>query len=223
MNRYAIIVAGGKGLRMGHDIPKQFLELKNKPILMHTIEAFAKADSSITIIVALPKDSLEYWKNLCKKHDFTIKHKLVEGGETRFDSVKNALSEILENGVVAIHDGVRPLICSALINTLFKEAEISGNAIPCCNVVESLRFVSENSNIAVNRSEYKSIQTPQVFKAEIIKKAYNQAKNNLYTDDASVIEELGYSINLVEGEDTNIKITSQKDLLIANIFIDFKK
>lgn len=222
MPNYAIIVAGGKGERMGQHIPKQFLELAGKPILMHTIEKFYNTFPELKIILALPENQFDYWEELCYKYGFTkIPHQIVAGGKTRFDSVKNALKLITENGIVAIHDGVRPLVSAITIKKCFEQAEQSGTAIPVVDVVDSLRFVSkqENTNKAVTRSCYKSVQTPQCFKTEIILKAYQQDFDESFTDDASVVEKLGFQINLVEGNIENIKITTVIDIALVEVFI----
>jgi 2-C-methyl-D-erythritol 4-phosphate cytidylyltransferase len=218
MPNYAIIVAGGKGERMGQQVPKQFLELAGKPILMHTIEKFYNTSPELNIILALPENQFDYWEELCYKYGFTkIPHQIVAGGKTRFDSVKNALKLVTESGIVAIHDGVRPLVSAQTITNCIVAAQINGNAIPVVDVVDSLRFVSkqENTNKAVTRSCYKSVQTPQCFKTEIIIKAYEQDFDESFTDDASVVEKLGYQINLVEGNIENIKITSPIDIALA--------
>lgn len=220
MPNYAIIVAGGKGERMGQNIPKQFLELAGKPVLMHTIEKFYNTFPQLKIILALPENQFDLWGELCFKYSFNkIPYQIVAGGKTRFDSVKNALALVKENGVVAIHDGVRPLVSSATITNCFKQAEQSGTAVPVVDVVDSLRFVSnqEDTNKAVTRSCYKSVQTPQCFNSEIILKAYLQNFDKTFTDDASVVEKLGYKINLVEGNIENIKITSPVDIVLAEV------
>lgn len=220
MPNYAIIVAGGKGERMGQHIPKQFLELNGKPILMHTIEKFHNTFPELKIILALPENQFVYWEELCYKYGFTkIPHQIVAGGKTRFDSVKNALKLITENGIVAIHDGVRPLVSATTIKNCFKQTEQSGTAIPVVDVVDSLRFVSkqDNTNKAVARSCYKSVQTPQCFTTEIILNAYEQDFDESFTDDASVVEKLGNKINLVEGNIENIKITSPIDIALAEV------
>jgi 2-C-methyl-D-erythritol 4-phosphate cytidylyltransferase len=222
MPNYAIIVAGGKGERMGQHIPKQFLELAGKPILMHTIEKFYNTFPELKIILALPENQFDYWEEFCYKYGFTkIPHQIVAGGKTRFDSVKNALKLVAENGIVAIHDGVRPLVSATTIKNCFEQAELNGTAIPIVDVVDSLRFVSkqENTNKAVARSCYKSVQTPQCFTSEIILKAYQQAFDETFTDDASVVEKLGYQINLVEGNIENIKITTVIDIALAEILL----
>ncbi len=222
MHNYAIIVAGGKGERMGSEIPKQFLELVGKPILMHTIEKFKQTFLSIEIILALPENQIGFWEELCCKYGFTnIPYQIVKGGDTRFQSVKNALALIKEKGIVAIHDGVRPLVSEETIKSCFKIAEEKGNAIPVVDVVDSLRFVSKENktNKAVPRSCYKSVQTPQCFDATLILKAYQQEYNNSFTDDASVVEALGTKIYLVEGNRENIKITSEIDLKAATVLL----
>ena len=217
LKKYVIIVAGGKGERMGANIPKQFLELAGKPILMHTIQKFQVTFPDIKIILALPKNQIDYWKGLCVKYNFTNSHQIIDGGETRFHSVKNALALVDEIGVVGIHDGVRPLVSSKTITRCYDKAENIGNAIPVVDMIESLRHVSKQDNInkAVARSCYKLVQTPQCFKASLILKAYQQEFDAAFTDDASVLECLGETINLVEGNRANIKITTQEDLLIA--------
>lgn len=220
--QYAIIVAGGKGERMGADVPKQFLELKGKPILMHTMEKFQKTIPEINIILALPENQFDFWKGLCVKYNFAVSYDLVAGGETRFHSVKNALALVNQEGVVAIHDGVRPLVSEKTIKTTISKAEELGNAIPVVDVVESLRQVSkqDNANKAVARNCYKLVQTPQCFKSEIILKAYQQEFDAAFTDDASVVEKIGESINLVEGNRENIKITNREDLVIAEALME---
>lgn len=222
MPNYAIIVAGGKGERMGQHIPKQFLQLTGRPILMHTIEKFHNTFPELKIILALPENQFDYWEELCYKYGFTkIPHQIVAGGKTRFDSVKNALKLITENGIVAIHDGVRPLVSATTIINCIKQAAQSGIAIPVVDVVDSLRFVSkqDNTNKAVARNCYKSVQTPQCFTTEIILKAYQQDFDESFTDDASVVEKLGFQINLVEGNTENIKITSPIDIALAEVLM----
>lgn len=218
MHKYAIIVAGGKGERMGEQLPKQFLELAGKPILMHTIEKFYQTFPQTKIILALPENQIDFWEELCYKYGFTkIPHQIVAGGKTRFHSVKNALALVKQNGIVAVHDGVRPLVSATTITNCFAQAEKSGTAIPVVDVVDSLRFVSkqEQTNKAVARSCYKNVQTPQCFKSELLLKAYEQDFDETFTDDASVVEKLGHSIELVQGNTENIKITSPIDLIVA--------
>jgi 2-C-methyl-D-erythritol 4-phosphate cytidylyltransferase len=217
--RIAIIVAGGKGERMQTDIPKQFIEIKGKPILMHTLEVFQKFDSSIKLILVLPAVQLAFWENLCKKHFFTLKHQIVEGGKTRFDSVKNGLSAVQFPALVAVHDGVRPLVSIDTIERCFCEAEKNEASIPVIDLVDSIRKISENGSQSVDRTAYKLVQTPQVFDGEILKKAYQQEFSSLFTDDASVVEAFGKKINLVEGNRENIKITTSFDLQMAEMLL----
>lgn len=222
MHKVAIIVAGGKGERMGASTPKQFLELAGKPILMHTLEKFRAADPTIEIILALPENQIEFWEGLFHAYQVSKpKHTIVKGGQTRFHSVQNALQLVKENSVVAIHDGVRPLVSSETILNCYAEAEQNGNAIPVVEVVDSLRHYSkqEKTNEAVSRSCYKIVQTPQCFKSELILKAYQQDFDKLFTDDATVVEKLGETINLVSGNRENIKITTAEDIVIAEAFL----
>ena len=223
MKKYAIITAAGSGNRMKSEIPKQFLLLNKLPVLMHTINAIYIYDENIEIILVLSENKLKYWKQLCKKHHFTVKHTIVKGGETRFHSVKNALSRVpgtsSTDELIAIHDGVRPLVSKATIERCFGTALKLGNAVPAVDVVESIRIIEQNTNKAVDRSKYKLIQTPQVFQGKLIKQAYNQNFIPQFTDDASVIEAAGYEVNLVQGNRENIKITTDLDLLFANILI----
>ncbi|MDA3954650.1 MAG: 2-C-methyl-D-erythritol 4-phosphate cytidylyltransferase [Bacteroidales bacterium] len=215
MRHYVVIVAGGSGQRMKSSVPKQFLLLNNELILMKSINSFYTFDKSIKIVVALPEGQFSTWKDLCLKHNFNIKHTIVAGGQTRYHSVKNALAKVNTEGVVAIHDGVRPLVSQNTIKQVFKKASISGNAVPYIDHVDSIRYVDSDVNHPVDRNKYKLIQTPQAFDCNIIKKAYKQAWNESFTDDASLVEKLGIKINLVSGNRENIKITSKLDLKIA--------
>lgn len=215
MNLYALIVAGGTGSRMGSEIPKQFIELAGKPVLMHTIERFLAFDSSIKIITVLPESQLGYWKKLLKKYSFSVPHTLVTGGTTRFFSVKNGLQEVEDNSIVAIHDGVRPLVSTETIKRCFKAAEEFGNAIPVITPPDSVRMITGQGNMPVNRHFLRIIQTPQVFNAKLIKKAYLQDYNPDFTDDATLLEKTGENIHLVHGNRENIKITNPEDLVIA--------
>ncbi|MBU8892940.1 MAG: 2-C-methyl-D-erythritol 4-phosphate cytidylyltransferase [Bacteroidales bacterium] len=196
-------------------IPKQFLSVGNEVILMKSINSFHKYDPSLEIIVALPENQISYWKDLCLKHNFAVKHTIVAGGQTRYDSVKNALDKIGKTGIVAIHDGVRPLVSQTTIDQVFEIASINGNAVPYINIVDSVRLVDPGFNKPVDRKKYKLIQTPQAFECEIIKKAYEQEWQESFTDDASVVEKTGVKINLVPGNRENIKITTNMDLSIA--------
>jgi len=219
MQKSVIIVAGGSGKRMGTETPKQFLLLKSKPILMHTIACFYAFDSAFEIVVVLPKEHISVWQQLCVEHNFNIKHQITEGGSERFYSVKNGLEKINNNGIVAIHDGVRPLVSKETIARCFKKAEETGATIPVMPVVESLRKVDGENSKSVNRSEYVSVQTPQCFNIELIKSAYQQDFSNTFTDDASVVEKFGHQVSLVNGNIENIKITSPQDLILAEYLL----
>ena len=217
--RYAIIVAGGRGLRMGGELPKQFLPLSGKPVLMRTLELFEGEVSRI--ILVLPEDHIPFWKELCERYHFTLPHTVALGGETRFHSVRSGLSHLPQAGLVAVHDGVRPLASRALIRRSFEEAERSGAALPACPVTDSLRLrQDEGKSEAVDRSRYVAVQTPQTFDLGRLQQAYEQAYSPLFTDDASVYEaaSLG-SITLIDGEETNIKLTTPRDLLLAELLL----
>jgi 2-C-methyl-D-erythritol 4-phosphate cytidylyltransferase len=219
MDLYVVIVAGGSGKRMGAEIPKQFLELAGRPVLMHTIERFKVFNDAIEIITVLPENQLRYWIDLQKKHSFSILHTLVKGGANRFLSVRNGLKFVNTPGLVAIHDGVRPFVSIDTIKRCFETAEKLGNAIPTISPTESLRIVSEQGSLPVNRFKVKQIQTPQVFNAELIKNAYLQEYCDDFTDDATVLEKKGETINLIEGNRENIKITNPEDLLISDALL----
>lgn len=215
MKRFAIIVAGGSGTRMGSALPKQFLLLAGKPILMHTMQRFFDADHSIEIILVIPKNQLSYWEELCREYSFVVNHKIAEGGRSRFYSVKNGLEFVDEGSLVAVHDGVRPFVNKKLINHCFEQALLTGSAIPSVPVNESLRKVTDERNERVDRNEYLLIQTPQCFQSSHLKNAYAKATSDDFTDDASVLEKSGIKIHLVNGLKENIKITTQTDLLMA--------
>jgi 2-C-methyl-D-erythritol 4-phosphate cytidylyltransferase len=215
MNLYALIVAGGTGTRMGTDIPKQFLELAGKPVLMRTIERFRAFDKSIRIITVLPEDQLGYWDELQKKYSFSVPHTVVTGGSSRFFSVKNGLQEVEEKSLVAIHDGVRPLVSTDAIKRCFHAAEKFGNAVPVICPSDSVRMITDQGNMPVNRQYLRIIQTPQVFDAKLIKKAYLQDYSHDFTDDATLLEKTGETIHLVEGNRENIKITNPEDMAVA--------
>lgn len=221
MKRFVIIVAGGSGQRMESSVPKQFLSIQGEVILMKSIKAFHIFDPTLKIILALPENHILYWTGLCKKHHFLISHEVVIGGDTRYHSVKNALEKVDHEGVVAIHDGVRPLVSQTTIQQVFEIASINRNAVPYIDLVDSIRFVDIDVNYPVDRNKYKLIQTPQAFDCALIKKAYNQSWDESFTDDASVVEKLGTKINLVPGNKENIKITSQFDLRIADSLSDY--
>lgn len=223
MQKSVVIVAGGAGLRMGSEVPKQFIIIGTRPILMHTITAFYEYDEDINIVLVLPQSQFVYWDELCQKHNFTIKHKVVMGGDSRFQSVKNGLNTIenTTNGLVAIHDGVRPFIDNDIIENSFQAAEKYGNGIVAVKLKDSIRIEQENgSNKAFDRSKCHLIQTPQTFKVALIQKAFQQQESDLFTDDATVLEGIGEQIHLVEGSYKNIKITTKEDLLIARAFLE---
>jgi 2-C-methyl-D-erythritol 4-phosphate cytidylyltransferase len=215
MELYVVIVAGGSGKRMGTETPKQFLELAGRPVLMHTIERFKAFSETIEIITVLPENQIRHWIELQKKHSFSVSHTLVKGGSHRFYSVRNGLKFVNVPGLVAIHDGVRPFVSLDTIRRCFETAEKLGNAIPSISPTESLRLINEEGSVPVNREHVKQIQTPQVFNAALIKKAYLQPYSSEFTDDATVLEKTGEKINLIEGNRENIKITNPEDLIIS--------
>ena len=215
MKKYIIIVAGGSGTRMNSAVPKQFIELQGKPMLMHTIEKFVNAIPEINVIVVLAKQFHDEWKKLCKTHHFKFSIQLADGGETRFHSVKNGLTLVPAACVVGVHDAARPFINSEIIIEGFKIAEKKGNAIPAIPLSESIRKVENGTNKAVERSKYFIIQTPQCFHSTLLKNAFLQEYHPGFTDDASVLEGIGEKINLIEGNRENIKITTPQDLIIA--------
>ncbi len=212
---FTIITAGGIGSRMKTEVPKQFLLIKELAVLMHTINKFYSYNSTMIIILTLPFEHISYWKKLVEKHLFKVPHIIVEGGKTRFESVKNALKHVTDGGFTAIHDGVRPLVSHKTIDNAFTGAKKYGNSVASQEIVFSLRKVEGDINKSVNRELYKEIQTPQVFKSNILKEAYSQPYNPLFTDDSSVVEAFGEKIFLSEGNSENIKITKQSDLILA--------
>jgi 2-C-methyl-D-erythritol 4-phosphate cytidylyltransferase len=221
--RYAIIVAGGSGSRMNNPVPKQFLKLNGKPVLMQTINKFTDADPSIKIIIVLPQNQLDHWKELCREFNFQCEACITTGGETRFNSVKNGLEQIADdNAIVGVHDAARPLVNAKTINTAFKAAEMYGNAVPAVPLNDSIRQIESTRTIAVDRSKYCKVQTPQCFSAGLLKKAYQQEYKYTFTDDATVVESYGEKIHLIDGNEDNIKITTPKDLVIAEALMNFK-
>lgn len=223
MKKYVIIVAGGKGIRMSSDLPKQFLILGEKPILMHTIQQFAEYDPTIKIILVLPQDQQDYWKGLCRQYDFMVPHKIANGGDTRFQSVKNGLAFIRERGLVGIHDGVRPFVTTEVIDRCYKTAETAGAVIPVIDIVETVREVLPEGSRSVNRNLYKIVQTPQVFQNDLLLRAYNQLYREEYTDDATVVESCDIKVTLVEGNRENIKITTPFDLMLGEEILEKEK
>ena len=217
MKKTALIVAGGNGSRMESDLPKQFILLAGKPILMHTIEAFYNCNVS-NIIVVLPPNQIDFWKELCTQFSFNLSHEIVSGGASRFESVQNGLVLCNEEDLVAIHDGVRPFITAEIINNCFDVAAQKGNAVAAVRLKDSIRKVDLLGNKNVNRDAYFLIQTPQTFKCNIIKDAYQAQDHINFTDDASVLEASGHAINLIPGDYKNIKITTPEDLLVAEAF-----
>lgn len=220
MKKYAIIVAGGSGQRMQSAVPKQFLLLQGKPVLYHTISAFYQADSQTEIIVVLPNEQFDYWRNSILNLP-AIPHRLVKGGSSRFHSSQNAIQSIEEDGIVAIHDGVRPLIDPELISLSFQEAKMKGNAVLAVASKDSVRFFStKNQQFEhLNRDAIRLIQTPQIFRLKDLKMAFQQEYSIDFTDDARVVESTGIKINLVDGSYKNIKITTPEDLAIAEVLL----
>ena len=257
MKKAVIIVAGGKGLRMGGDLPKQFLPLQDRPVLMHTLETFNKWDSEVDLFLVIPEEHESYWKMLCRELNFSIPHSVVYGGETRFHSVRNGLQAIMENSLglikverlhevvghgtckdkeerlredkegipvdidedslIAVHDGVRPFVSYSVISECFEIAETFGAAIPVVPMIESVRVVYEGKSRPFNRNQLYIVQTPQVFRAGILFKAYEQTYDDCFTDDASLVEASGHTIHLVDGNSENIKITTPMDLQYAEL------
>lgn len=222
LKEYALIVAGGKGTRIKSKLPKQFLELNGLPILMHTINAFFRYSHSIKVILVLPEDDFETWADLCKKHKFNKPILLQTGGETRFQSVKNGLSKIDGGGLVAIHDGVRPLVSEDIIGASFRLAAVHQSAVAAVRLKESIRMTDQDNTKAVDRSRFRLIQTPQTFQVDLIKKAYQSKDDPSLTDDASVAERAGHIISLFEGSYENIKITTPEDLVVAEALLNSK-
>lgn len=218
----AIIVAGGSGNRMNASLPKQFLLLNGRPVLMHTIESFYESELRPEIIVVLNTDYTETWSELCIKYSFNIPHKIAPNGKQRFDSVKNALTLVSDEAIVAVHDAVRPIIYDELITRCFKIAKNDGAVIPVVVSRDSIRKIVGEQNFALNREEIYLVQTPQVFRSQIIKKAYQQDFSSTFTDDASVVENSGVKISTTEGDYRNLKITFSEDLAIAEILMQKK-
>ena len=218
---YIIIVAGGKGLRMGSDIPKQFLPIGGKPVLMRTLERFREYSPTLQIILVLPQAQQDYWHQLCKDYDFKVEYVLADGGETRFHSVQNGLAKIPDDaeGVVGVHDGVRPFPSIDVIRNCYETARTTKAVIPVIPVVETVRHLQGNTSVTVPRSDYRLVQTPQTFDIQLLKAANKQPYNDGFTDDASVVEAFGFNITLVEGNRENIKITTPYDLKIAEVLI----
>ena len=218
---YIIIVAGGKGLRMGSDIPKQFLPIGGKPVLMRTLERFRAYSTDIQIILVLPEAQQDYWRELCEQYDFKVSYQLANGGQTRFHSVQNGLALVPDDaqGVVGVHDGVRPFPSIEVIRNCYETAREKKAVIPVIPVVETVRHLEGERSVTVPRGDYRLVQTPQTFDIQLLKAANRQPYNDGFTDDASVVESYGHQITLVEGNRENIKITTPYDLKIAEVLI----
>ena len=230
MSDYIIVVAGGKGLRMGSDIPKQFLPIGDKPVLMRTLERFREYSDDLQIILVLPEAQQEYWQGLCEKYDFKVEYMLANGGQTRFHSVQNGLALVPDDaeGVVGVHDGVRPFPSIEVIRNCYETARTAKAVIPVIPVVETVRHLTggqarcEVESVTVPRDEYRLVQTPQTFDIQLLKAANRQPYNDGFTDDASVVESYGHKITLVEGNRENIKITTPYDITVAEAIINIK-
>jgi 2-C-methyl-D-erythritol 4-phosphate cytidylyltransferase len=218
---YVIIVAGGKGLRMGSDIPKQFLPIGGKPVLMRTLERFRTYSDDLQIILVLPEAQQDYWRQLCEEYHFDVEYQLANGGQTRFHSVQNGLALVPDNaeGVVGVHDGVRPFPSIEVIRNCYETAREKKAVIPVIPVVETVRHIENEGSVTVPRSDYRLVQTPQTFDIQLLKAANHQPYNDGFTDDASVVESYGHAITLVEGNRENIKITTPYDMKIAEVLI----
>ena len=228
MNKYVIIVAGGKGLRMGGELPKQFIPIEGLPVLMRTVNTFHACDSTIDIILVLPRDHQSYWQELCREYQFAVPHRIADGGATRFHSVQNGLALVdSPEALVAVHDGVRPFVSHEVIIRCYHDAEQYGAVVPVIPVVETVRqliaptestpsgAVEGASSFTVPRDAYRLVQTPQTFRATLLRRAYEQTYSDAFTDDASVVESLGHAVHLVDGNRENIKLTTPFDLVVA--------
>lgn len=226
MKKYAIIVAGGKGLRMGNDIPKQFLPVGGKPVLMRTLEAFFESVPEVNLVLVLPASQQEYWQGLCRSYHFDIPCRIADGGATRFHSVANGLALVPdgEDTLIAVHDGVRPFVGAEVIRHCYEAAEQWGAVVPVIDVYETLRHLEadKESSRTVNRADYRLVQTPQTFKGNLLKQAYACDYKPEFTDDASVMEAAGYEVRLVDGNRENIKITTPFDLSVAEALLSDK-
>ena len=216
----AILVAGGMGTRMGGPIPKQFMLLKGKPLLCRTIEAFHHYDPAMPIIVVLPQQQIPIWKSLCIGHNFFIDHTVVAGGQERFHSVHEGLKQVMHDGLVAVHDGVRPLVSVELIDRCFRATEAHGAAIPVMPITSSVREVTENGSRPIDRSRLRAVQTPQCFRMDLLRKAFEQPYDPAFTDEATLVERTGVRVHLVDGEERNIKVTTPMDLRLAEVVLD---
>lgn len=220
MKKYAVIVAGGSGLRMGTSIPKQFLPLHGKPVLWHTLTAFLQSFSDLEIILVVPEAQIEKGLEIIRDTFAPERIGITSGGETRFHSVKKGLDHIQQHSIVFVHDGVRCLIAPDLIRSCYDTTIEKGNAIPAITAVDSIRLETINGNQLIDRNKVRIVQTPQTFFSDIIKAAFEQDFHDSFTDEASVVEKLGVKIHLVEGDSTNIKITRPMDILIAEKILE---
>lgn len=221
MKKYAIIVAGGKGLRMGGELPKQFIPVAGRPVLMRTLDAFHAFDPAIEIILVLPRDHQPYWQELCREYQFAVPHRIADGGATRFHSVQNGLALVDEaEALVAVHDGVRPFVSAEVIEACYREAEAHGAVVPVIPVVETVRHLLPEGSETVPRDAYRLVQTPQTFSASLLRRAYEQPFCEAFTDDASVVEAFGHAVHLVEGNRENIKLTTPYDLIVAKALVE---
>ena len=224
MKKYIIVVAGGKGLRMGGDVPKQFQTIGGRPVLMVTLERLHSIDPSMQLILVLPAEQFEYWKELCRQYDFAVPLLLTNGGATRFHSVQNGLAQVddIDEALVGVHDGVRPFVSQKVVDDCFREAWIHGAAIPMTDVHDSLRHIvgADGVTEVVPRDRYRLVQTPQVFKLSVLRKAYEQRFVESFTDDASVVEASGMRVVAVEGNRENIKLTTPFDMMVATTLME---
>ncbi len=221
MKKYAVIVAGGSGTRMGATLPKQYIEIGGLPILMHTLNKFSKAVAEAELILVIPENDFELWNNLCAKYQFTLSHRLVAGGKSRFQSVRNGLNEIQDiDGLVAIHDGVRPFVNASVIENSFDTAAVHGSAIAVVALKDSIRkLADDNRSIFQERQVYRLVQTPQTFQLAKIKQAFKVTELHTFTDDATVYEHQGWQVTLIAGNLENIKITTPEDLDYATYLL----
>ncbi|AKQ46808.1 2-C-methyl-D-erythritol 4-phosphate cytidylyltransferase [Rufibacter radiotolerans] len=225
LKKYAIIVAGGSGSRMQAAQPKQFLPIGGEPVLMHTLRRFHAFDPTMPLVLVLPQAEVKTWQGLCGDYSFTLPHQVVVGGTSRFQSVKNGLAALdqEQDGVVAVHDGVRPFVDNAILQAAYNKAFAQGTAVVAVSLKDSIRRVRGGSSKAVDRSAYRLVQTPQCFRLPLLRRAYAQPESPLFTDDASVVERFGHKIHLVEGSFKNIKLTTPEDLLLAEAFLQQEK
>ncbi|MCD8031886.1 MAG: 2-C-methyl-D-erythritol 4-phosphate cytidylyltransferase [Bacteroides sp.] len=219
MSNAVVVVAGGKGLRMGQELPKQFLPLGGRPVLMHTLEVFHAYDPCMEIVLVLPQAQQPYWSRLCRQYDFAVPHRIADGGETRFHSVKNGLARVGDASLTGVHDGVRPFVSPTVIGYCYHAARDFRAVVPVIPVVDTVRQVEGEDSHTVDREAYRLVQTPQVFHTSLLRQAYEQEYTSSFTDDASVVEALGETIHLVEGNRENIKITTPFDLKIASALL----